>query len=162
MTKIIRIDTEGDVTLIEGSDLLARAGEEFSALTVVSCHIAPILQDYMPPVFVLALDDFGAEDMPINYKAWALYGRSPIYGTAFFAYDGDAEAPRPDLPEVLVQTITRALDTWVDEGVINYMNIPRDRPEMLTTRAEGDGDVGVDGAVADLAVANDDHPDREG
>jgi hypothetical protein len=144
MTKVIRIDTAGEVTRLEGGDLLRLAHEEFEATDVVACHIAPILEDYMPPMFVMVIDDFGAEDMPINYKAWALYGRSPIYGNAYFAYDASSDADatqRPDLPDVLVETVTQNLDLWVDEPVIAGMKIARDRPEMLTPRPTIDPEV---------------------
>lgn len=134
MTKVIRIDTAGEVTRLEGGDLLHLAHEEFTTTDVVACHLAPILQEHLPPTFVMVIDDFGAEDMPINYKAWALYGRSPIYGNGYFAYDSEETGGRRDLPESLIDTIAQPIDTWVDAGVIAHMNIPQDRPEMLASR----------------------------
>jgi hypothetical protein len=140
MTKIIRISTDGEITRLEGGDMIAASHEEFSHSSVVVCRDAPILAEFSSGLFVMVIDDFGAEDMPLNPKAWALYGRSPIFGTAFFAYDSYEGNGRPDLPDAMIDRITEPLEAWVDARVIAYMNDHADRPVMLMTRAEATGE----------------------
>jgi hypothetical protein len=136
MTKIIRINTDGDITRLEGWDMLARASEEFASTSCVACVLAPFLREL--GVFVMVIDDFGAEDMPINMKAWALYGRSPIFGTAFFGYDSDEGGGRSDLPESLIDMVSQPIESWVDAPIIAHMKANAVRPDMLITRAEAE------------------------
>lgn len=62
------------------------------------------------------IDDWGATKHPVNMKAWALYGRSPIYGPMVIKDDLDL-----DLPAGLVDMLERSIDDWVAEDVLERM-----------------------------------------
>ena len=90
------IDPDGSVIPCEGADLLTLTREHIgeSADVVTLSH----------PAFgggeigVGAINDWGRMDgLPLNVKAWALYGRSPIVGPMLVALDGSG-ASRPPFP----------------------------------------------------------------
>ena len=71
-------------------------------------------------VHVMWVDDWGlTKDLPINRRAWALYGGSPIYGTAVLA--ADDQLPLDDWvvamvadPEFPPPPIQRFMDKWLE------------------------------------------------
>lgn len=87
-TNFIRLDTlPGEVTeyLTE-----FRAGEfattEFGGLTSVVTLRTPLIAPFHPYLIGI-IHDFGMAKFKINHAAWALYGRSPLYGPVFVATD---------------------------------------------------------------------------
>ena len=127
----IRIDPDGTVTPHDKPALDA-SHEMFDATSVVTCR-APVLAPYMDGDFVIfvgVIDDFGAQDQPLNEKAWACYGRSPIYGTMFLGIDGGSSVGLTEL----TATLTRSIEDWVDAAVLAIMRQPQERPEMMTPR----------------------------
>lgn len=74
------------------------------------------------PLHVLHIDDWGkTKELPLNRKAWALYGGSPIYGLAVLSADSggpldqhvvtlvsDDEFPDP--------ATRAAMDQWLEEN----------------------------------------------
>lgn len=129
----IRIDPDGTVTHIDG-DVLTAARAEFAQTTVVTCQ-APILPG---GIWVGVIDDFGAQDQPYNPKAWALYGRSPIFGAMFFGADGQADGSG-FVPEFLAEIISLPLDEWnLPEQVLTVLTTEPERPDMLGRRPVDD------------------------
>lgn len=128
----IRIDPDGAVAVVEGNALdVARA--EFTHCTVVACS-AP----FLPPdsTWVLCVDDFGAEDQPLNRRAWGCYGRSPIFGVAFLGRDGGGT-----IPAGLAHVIGKDIREWpIDAAVAEFLmtNEP-ERPGMLVRREDASG-----------------------
>lgn len=122
-----RIDVDGTVTA-RWTNALDAARAELTSTTVVSLS-APILPS--SHVWVGVLDDFGAADQPLNRKAWALYGRSPIYGPMYVAADGGSE-----LPAEVVAIISTPIEEWpIDDypkSVVLGDEPPR--PEMMMPR----------------------------
>ena len=82
----IIIRPNGDVR-IDARDAMTVARAEIGELLTVVTLRAPILDDL--GTVVAWLDDFGAmrDDAELNVKAWALYGASPLFGTAVIARD---------------------------------------------------------------------------
>lgn len=120
-TKIIRIGADGSIVPVAGRDLLGVARLEFGAsnVCVVTCA-APWLSDTIP--FVGAVHEWGVDmGLPLNPKAWLLYGRSPIVGPMLFGYDQDDAGDRPDLPAELVETMRKPLREIVSADVIDRM-----------------------------------------
>lgn len=122
---IIRIEPEGSVSIVDGDDLLDAARSAFDGATsTFTCH--PIVDG--PPVFpnfeqflVGVCHDFAYSVTPVcNPKAWALYGRSPIAGPAFFAHD-IAPGGRTPLDPEWVATLGR--DDWLVPGVMNVTHM---------------------------------------
>lgn len=74
--------------------------------------------------WVGVIDDWGmTKRRPINWKAWALYGRSPIYGPMVVKPDSPAET----IPDDFVKRIAAPIEEWVDEAVLTRMhNIVRE------------------------------------
>jgi hypothetical protein len=123
----LRIDPDGTIKHFAGSAMDA-AYTEIEACSVVTCR-APVIPEHL--LMVGVIDDFGADGLPINMKAWALYGRSPIFGPMWFGSDVDG-----DVPFDLAQTIRQPIETWVHAGVIEFMLANQDRPNMLAERPE--------------------------
>jgi len=64
-------------------------------------------------VFVGAIDDWGATydpPLPVNRKAWALYGRSPIHGPMWLANDYNEP-----LDTMLIDMLTG--DEWIGHDI---------------------------------------------
>lgn len=82
----IIIHANGDVHT-DSRDAMAVAQDVIGELLTVVTLRAPILDDL--GTVVAWLDDFGAmrDDAVVNVKAWALYGASPLFGTAVIARD---------------------------------------------------------------------------
>lgn len=85
------------------------------ALTVAKCH-----HPDLDRVYVLFLGDFSALDgSPLNRRAWALYGGSPIYGMCVLGADD-----REPIAEHVVDMVTSddfpgpeliaAMDQWLE------------------------------------------------
>lgn len=121
----LRIDIDGSVTAVEGTAADA-AREEFNDLTTVVVCGAPMLPH---GTWVLHLDDFGAQDLPVNPKAWALYGRSPIFGPVYFSADGGGH-----IPPSLVKMLTSPIEEWVPEPALSAVLGEVERPPMLSPR----------------------------
>lgn len=125
--RTLRIDPDGSVT---ASDLapLAAATAERDHLTVVVCA-APFLPN--DTIWVGVLDDFGAADLPLNRKGWALYGRSPLYGPVFFGADDDR-----NIPVDVAAMLRRDLEDWpIPELAAAVVLGPEPpRPDMLAER----------------------------
>lgn len=64
------------------------------------------------------IDDWGAtKELPINRKAWALYGRSPIHGPMIVKND----LSMPIDPDFIAM-IASPIEEWVDERVLVNMD----------------------------------------
>lgn len=55
--------------------------------------------------------------LPVNRKAWALYGRSPIYGPMLLATD-----LREPLPDGFLSVVASPIEEWVPADVLDAMN----------------------------------------
>lgn len=117
MTKIVRIDPDGSVHDIDGENLIAAARAAFETIDIVTCR-APFYDGFL----VGAIDDWGrTKGMPLNRKAWAAYGRSPIYGPMFLAHDQDEAGHRVHLDDALVALLHQPLDEIVRPEVLARM-----------------------------------------
>lgn len=146
MTKVIRIDPSGEVTKLEGTDMLALAIEGLAHVggytgspdlpgmgTVHISESEPTLDlvsarpNGVSPwpagarLIVIAVHQWGRNmDLPVNRKAWGLYGLSPLCGPAFVALDTDDEGYRADLDEDFIAQL-RAPATWLTADVTRRM-----------------------------------------
>lgn len=118
ITPMLLLHEDGSTRLLESLDPLGTArsllGDQVS---VYSCNNPGALE---PRDYVLVIDDFGdAKGLPLNRKAWALYGRSPIYGPALW-YRDDHEPIPPELlaavtsGEFLTFELHDAMDAWLN------------------------------------------------
>lgn len=114
-TYALRVDPDGSVLRYDEpcSDDMARV--EFDGLTTVVRLRAPFLDS----VHVGWLHDFGAVNgMPLNRKAWGLYGGSPCYGPMFVQRD-DRGPLDPDLclmvesSDFPAPSIITVMDAWL-------------------------------------------------
>lgn len=118
MTNTIRIDPDGTVTCYD-TPLLATARTAFDGATsTFTCQPITDGPEGVFPNFAVPLvgvcHDFAYEVTPVcNPKAWALYGRSPIAGPAFFAHDGGV----PELADTWIERM-RAHD-WLQRPIMN-------------------------------------------
>lgn len=79
--------------------------------------------------FVLVYDDIGLlreARQPLNRKAWALYGRSPVYGPVLFYRDDRADLETHVIEWVcsdrlLSPELVTAMDAWLD----SHTDFPR-------------------------------------
>lgn len=118
MATIIRIDPDGTITDIEGSDILAVAQPVFDSIDVVTCR-APIFQGSLVGV----IDDWGrVNGLPLNRKAWACYGRSPIFGPMFLAHDQDDDGHREPLDPALIALLRLPVESIVPAHIITLMD----------------------------------------
>lgn len=127
--RALRIDPDGSVTRLD--EFAWTAGQaEFDHTTVVTCGAPFVGQS----VHVLVLDDFGAADLPLNRKAWGLYGRSPIYGPVFVGRDDGDE-----VDEELAATVEAAIGDWpIPSHVAELLTTDNpSRPGMLADRPTG-------------------------
>lgn len=84
---VLSIDPDGTVTALNG-DPMVMARAEFNDLTTVVTLHHPLTGFGEGRICVGWIHDFGAViPLPVNRKAWILYGGSPIYGTMFVAAD---------------------------------------------------------------------------
>lgn len=129
----LRIDPDGSTAVVD-KPLMTAATDEHRHTSVVVCA-GPVVDGR--PLHVMFIDDFGAEDQPINRKAWALYGRSPIYGVALLGLDGDAG----ELADDLVELLAKPLDEWPmipPQALAALTGDEPPRPEMVARRADAD------------------------
>lgn len=84
---VVRIDPDGTVTDVPGSDALAVASAEFEGMTDVVLLRHPQAEYRLVGI----VHDWGTLSLPLNRKAWWLYGGSPIYGPMYVADDDNAE-----------------------------------------------------------------------
>jgi len=84
MTRSLSIPPEGPVMVSEEEpDALARQLLRTDKLHVVTARA--LGRDWL---HVMHIDDYGAtKPLPINRRAWALYGGSPIHGLAVLSAD---------------------------------------------------------------------------
>ena len=125
--KAIKIPTEGPIEWVDVQSLIGSTGYEHE--TVVTLR-TPLLGD--GPIHVGVLDDFGGQDLPLNSRAWALYGRGPIHGTMIVGRDDDL-----DVADWLYETISEPIEKWVPADVRQFMDDSYRRPDMLTDRPTG-------------------------
>lgn len=125
----VRIDPDGSVTEVPGKALDC-GHDAFGHCTVVHCT-CPLLPEHR--LWVGIVDDFGAQDQPLNRKAWALYGRSPIYGTMFLGRDDGGS-----ITPALIAVLAEPLEHWpVPDTALAILNGPEpDRPAMLVRRED--------------------------
>lgn len=118
MTYVVRIDPDGTVTLQPGTNALAMARGHFSDLTSVVTLVHPL----MGSILVGYIDDYGLRNQrPLNEKAWALYGRSPIVGPMYVRTDDGSPLPddfiekisSPAFPNAIIRL---AMRTWLDSN----------------------------------------------
>lgn len=83
---------------------------------VVVLH-APMLPTAADP-WVGFIDDWGmVKHRPINMKAWALYGRSPIYGPMVLRNDD----PSTPIPAEFIRMICLDVESWVPFDTLHRM-----------------------------------------
>ncbi len=117
MTYLLRIDPDGTIIEIDDPDLLGVSRAAFDGSTQVVACAAPWL-----PGHVGVVHDWGrTEGMPLNKKAWACYGRSPIFGPMFLAYDQDEAGGRPELHPEIAEILQSDLAEIVPPNVIDNM-----------------------------------------
>ena len=115
------IQPNGEIATIEHPDVrgdAVRVIGETQDVVSVSGLIEWGLRD---PIHFLRIDDWGqTKALPLNRKAWALYGRSPIHGPAVFHRDEgegpldprvvelvtDPEFPGEDISEIMNRWLT--------------------------------------------------------
>jgi hypothetical protein len=115
MSRSVVIPPEGPIVPSdEDPSALARRVLETDSLDVVTARALG-----RERIHVLWIDDWGkVNELPLNRRAWALYGGSPIYGTAVLAADDDlpvAETAmemlgRPDFPG---PDLLATMDAWL-------------------------------------------------
>jgi hypothetical protein len=108
-TYAIRIDPDGLVVRYDDPDLARYlATGQFDGQTDVVVLAAPFLP---PGLYVGFIHDWGKViGLPLNRPAWALYGRSPIFGPMFVKRDDDGPLD-PALCDMLEQGAIPSLDT---------------------------------------------------
>lgn len=134
---IVKIEPDGEVIRCEGTDFLAVAERGCSTLPGYSgptgwggivenargidvCSVpphtyAPLPSTTAPTVF--ALHEWGRLlRLPVNRKAWALYGRSPLVGPVWVATDD-----RAPLSDRWIEIISRPIEQWVPADVLQAM-----------------------------------------
>lgn len=86
---------------------------EQAGSAVVVCA-SPLVEPFVGDETLVGwIFDWGrVEGMPINRKAWALYGRSPLFGPVVIACDSG----RP-IPDRVIDMIGQPIDTWVPDDV---------------------------------------------
>lgn len=126
MTKVLRIDPDGTVTVLDG-DPMKMANDEFGGQTTVVTLHHPLVGRH---VTVGWIHDFGAViPLDVNRKAWILYGGSPIHGTMFVADDN-----RAPLDDEFVQMLLSDED-WIgddynaamDDWLAKYVSVDNER-----------------------------------
>lgn len=140
MTYVVRIDTSGDVVLCEGRDVLATAErgvmdlpaytgpvpwdeshivENRHGIDVVSARphqLAPFPSLHVPTV--MCVHEWGRLlRLPVNVKAWAMYGRSPLCGPVWVALDGCVD----ELPETWIAAVRHPAAKWVHPRAVDAM-----------------------------------------
>lgn len=105
----LRIDPDGTVIEYTDPDLLGLAHAEFEETDVVVLrspwYDERVLPDGAPPL-VGVIYDWGRDlGLPLNVKAWALYGRSPICGPMWIALDSEDDGRRRPLPPGLLSAV---------------------------------------------------------
>lgn len=133
MTWVIRIDTCGTVTRCQGAHLIEEARAHFRLLDLLSPPEVDVvsfrlLEDWRHPApkpggqIVGAVHQWSrVEGFPLNVKAWALYGRSPLCGPVFIAHDGDG-VDRDPLPDWWIDEIAGDPD-WIPEETYDHMRL---------------------------------------
>lgn len=137
MTHVIRVDPDGTVTECEGRNVLdvAAAGlAEIGGYSGPSMFgdvsypkatvdvVAAFPHEFAPfphprRALVIVVHEWGVLlRLPINVKAWSLYGRSPVCGPAFLAYD----VGQYPLPAKWIETMRGPAD-WVPDSVLARM-----------------------------------------
>ena len=125
--RCIKIPVEGPIEWVDTDSLIGSTGYEYE--TVVTLK-TPLLTN--EPVHVGVLDDFGGQDLPLNSRAWALYGRGPIHGTMIVGRDDGRH-----VSDGLYEIISEPIEKWVPAEVRQFMDDTYRRPEMLSQRPTG-------------------------
>lgn len=130
MTKVVRIEPTGELIACDGNPVTLGGVAFDGDVDVVHC-MSPIITLFAPHrVFVGVVDDWGlAKGLPVNWKAWALYNRSPIFGPMYFA--DDTATP---LPDELIDLIAGPIESWLPTEQIQTMQhiIATNYPEAIS------------------------------
>lgn len=125
MTTYVKIDPDGAVTteatvIAEFERLMLNEGE---VVILGSPLLAPYRDNQTDP-YVGYVHEWGAVHggpgngpMPINRKAWALYGRSPIHGPILVVRD-----LRGPLPDEFIEMVSKPIEEWVTGDILARMN----------------------------------------
>lgn len=117
MTHVIRIDPDGTLARLDDKYVLDAAVKVYTDRDVVVLN-HPMLGRHGEYVGVVS--DWGRVDqLPINWKAWALYGRSVICGPMFIGRD-DREPIDDELIEWIdnetFDEMRPAMAAWLEEN----------------------------------------------
>jgi hypothetical protein len=108
------IETDGTVVTDQAVVEAARIAIEAGGADVVALD-SP-LTPREPALFVGWIDDWGVtKGRPVNMKAWALYGRSPIHGPMVVA--NDLGFPVGEL----AAKVSRPIEEWVAPEILDRM-----------------------------------------
>lgn len=117
-TKAVLIRPDGTVIATESLAEAERSRLEMVGSSVVMLR-SPLARHFGgdPVPYVGWVDEYGeVKQLPVNRKAWALYGRSPIYGTMVVRND-----LHTNLQPGFINTITKPIEDWVDVDVLVRM-----------------------------------------
>lgn len=96
----------------------------------VGADVVTLRSPHLPAgVYVGWVDDWGVtKGLPVNMKAWALYGRSPIHGPMVVRRDDGL-----DIPDEYVEHLARPIEEWLDAEILDRMyEILRTPPENVS------------------------------
>lgn len=106
-----------DQGVVPPADGSADFADPIGGSDVVVLRSPLIPHDQFDP-YVGYTDDWGmVKGLPVNMKAWALYGRSPIYGPMVVKTDLTSE-----IPAAVIDMVTKPLDKWVPREVLRNMH----------------------------------------
>lgn len=121
MTTCICIDPDGTVTPLSGR-LLDLGREAFDGMTSVVVLHHPMVADLL----VGCVHDWGlVKGLPLNRRAWTLYGRSPIYGPMFVALDEGDELPEEFIEAFSSTALTPEMNALMDAFLDQHPEFPR-------------------------------------
>jgi hypothetical protein len=115
------IHTDGTIEPVTQQDARSVALNRIAGSLDVVTVSHPRIRVDEQPIHVMYVDDWGmTSGLPINRKAWALYGRSPIHGDALLKRD-DEEGPLGQDVIALVldpgfpgEAIDKLMDAWLE------------------------------------------------
>lgn len=110
-TATIRIDPDGTVERLDARTFteLREVATATLATDSLSVELLGRCNEYslsLTGLCIAVIDDWGAtKGLPVNAKAWALYGRSPLVGPVFVGLDSNDDGTRDDLPDEFIDLI---------------------------------------------------------
>jgi hypothetical protein len=121
VTVLVRIDPDGTVTRLAGSNLLDQGHIACGGALEFLALRAPEPLGPGGGLLMGAIADRGALDgLPLNVKAWTLYGRSPVCGPMIVGYDSEQE-PRQTLPDEWIERVSR--DDFVPDDIRRLLRV---------------------------------------